>query len=251
MSIQKIFGINPVLEALNAGRPIQRLLVARERRADRQLARIIELAKERNIEIRSAGREELDAATGGAVHQGIMALGAATGYASLDDIIVPATRNGVSGLLLVLDGIEDPRNLGAIIRTAEAAGVHGVIIPERRSAGLTEAAFKAAAGALEYVPVAKVTNIARTLDELKKAGFWIFGAEAAGRSIYWEADFTGHVAIVMGGEGRGTRRLVLEKCDYIISLPMIGRLSSLNVSAATAVILYEVLRQRRLKAGRK
>lgn len=247
MSIQKIFGINPVIEALKAGRPIQRLLVARERRTDRHLEEIFGLARERNIEIRTAGREELDRMTGGSVHQGIVAIGAATAYARLDDIIERATQKGTSGLLLVIDGVEDPRNLGAIIRTAEAAGVHGVIIPERRSAGLTEAALKAAAGALEYVPVARVTNIARTLDELKRAGFWIYGAEAGAGSTYWDADFTGHVAIVMGGEGKGARRLVLEKCDYLISLPMVGRISSLNVSAATSVILYEVLRQRMQK----
>lgn len=244
MSIRKIFGINPVLEALRAGRPIQRLMIARERRADRQIAQIVQLAQKGNIEVRAADREELNRITGGALHQGVVAVGAEVGYAALDDILRIPSERGEPGLILVLDGVEDPRNLGAVIRTAEAAGVHGVIIPERRSAGLTEAAFKAAAGALEYVPVARVTNIARTLDSLKQAGFWIAGAEAGEGGFYWEADFTGHTAIVMGGEGRGTRRLVLEKCDFIISLPLMGRISSLNVSAAAAIILYEVLRQR-------
>ena len=148
----------------------------------------------------------------------------------------------------MLDGVEDPRNLGALLRTAEATGVHGVIIPERRAVGLTETVAKAAAGALEYVPVVKVVNIVNALEELKKAGVWVAGAEAGGDALYWDADFDRPIALVLGGEDKGVRRLVRERCDYLLSLPLMGNITSLNVSVAAGVLLYEVLRQRRRKA---
>jgi 23S rRNA (guanosine2251-2'-O)-methyltransferase len=249
MSTDKLFGINPVLEALRAGRSVQRLLIAEQRRHDRGIGEILKLARERRIEVRTVSRDELNHAAANAVHQGVVAYAAPHDYASLDDLLKVPVQKGEPALLLVLDGVEDPRNLGAILRTADAAGVHGVIIPERRAAGLTETVAKASAGALEYVPVVKVVNIANTLEELKGAGLWVAGADAGGDMVYWDADFVGPTALVLGGEGKGVRRLVREKCDYIISIPLLGRISSLNVSAAAALLLYEVVRQRRPPRG--
>jgi 23S rRNA (guanosine2251-2'-O)-methyltransferase len=248
MSREKLIGINPVLEALKAGRPIQRILVAERRRQDREVHAIIRLARERGIEVRSAGRDDLSREFPGVVHQGVIAIAAAKPYASLDDILrVPGARGEVP-LFVVLDGVEDPRNLGAILRTADAAGVHGVVIPEHRAVGLTETVAKAAAGALEHVAVVKVTNIANTLEEFKKAGIWIAGAEAVGDVLYWDADLARPLALVLGGEDRGVRRLVRQRCDYLISLPLRGRIGSLNVSVAAGILLYETLRQRARKS---
>jgi 23S rRNA (guanosine2251-2'-O)-methyltransferase len=248
MKRDKIFGINPVTEALKAGRPIQRLLIAEQRKSDRDIVEIIRLAKGRGTEVRIATRDLLKREAPSAPHQGVIAITAAQQYAALDDILQLPAQKGQAPLYLVLDGVEDPRNLGALLRTAEATGVHGVIIPERRAAGLTETVAKAAAGALEYVPVVKVVNIVNTLEELKKAGVWVAGAEAGGDALYWEADFVRPMALVLGGEDRGVRRLVRERCDYLLSLPIMGNITSLNVSVAAGVLLYEVLRQRRRKA---
>ena len=244
MSTDKIIGINPVLEALKAGRPIQRLIIAEQRKPDRAVQAIIRLARDAGIEVRFSGRDALDREVPGAHHQGVVATAAAKQYAAMDDILrIPESRGEVP-LYLVLDGIEDPRNLGAILRTADAAGVHGVVIPERRAVGLTETVAKAAAGALEHVPVVKVTNIANCLEEFKKAGIWVAGAEAGGNTLYWEADLALPTALVMGGEDRGVRRLVRERCDYLLSLPLRGAIGSLNVSVAAGILLYEALRQR-------
>ena len=244
MQRDKIFGINPVLEALKSGRPIRRLLIAEQRKLDRDVSGIIRLAKSSGVEVRMTNRDALDREAPHAAHQGVIALAAAREYATLDDILkIPAEREQAA-LFLILDGVEDPRNLGAILRTAEAAGVHGVIIPERRAAGLTETVAKTAAGALEYVRIVKVVNIVNTIEELKKTGIWVAAAEAGGTMKYWDADFVRPTAIVLGGEGKGVRRLVREHCDYILSLPLLGKISSLNVSVAAGVLLYEVLRQR-------
>ena len=245
MQRDKIFGISPVTEALKAGRPIQRVLIAEQRKSDRDILEIIRLAKGRRAEIRIVTREALEREAPNALHQGVMALAAAREYATLGDILRIPSQRRQAPLYLVLDGVEDPRNLGAILRTAEAAGVHGVIIPERRAAGLTETVAKTAAGALEYVPVVKVVNIANVLDELKKEGVWVAGAEAGGDTLYWDADLVRPTAIVLGGEDKGVRRLVRERCDYLLSLPLMGNITSLNVSVAAGVLLYEVLRQRR------
>lgn len=244
MSTGKIFGINPVLEALRAGRPIQRLLVAEQRKRDRELTGILALARDVGIEVRTVSREALSREVGTPSHQGVVAVVAAWKYVALEKVLGFPAAKGQVPLFVVLDGVEDPRNLGAVLRTAETAGVHGVIIPERRAAGLTEAVAKAAAGALEYVPVVKVVNIVNTLEELKKKGIWVFGAEAGKGTVYWKADFTGPAALVLGGEDRGVRRLVRERCDYLVSLPLYGRIPSLNVSVAAGILLYEVLRQR-------
>jgi 23S rRNA (guanosine2251-2'-O)-methyltransferase len=245
MHKDKIFGINPVLEALRSGRPIQRLLVADQRKADRDLKEIFRLAKSSGVELRMASRDALNREAPQAAHQGVIAFVSAQGYAEFDDVLkIPAQKCQVP-LFLILDGIEDPRNLGAILRTADAAGVHGVIIPERRAAGLTDTVAKAAAGALEYVPVAKVVNIVNTIETLKKIGIWIAGAEAGGDTVYWDADFIRPTALVLGGEDKGVRRLVREHCDYLVSLPLLGKINSLNVSVAAGALLFEVLRQRR------
>lgn len=249
MSTEKLFGINPVLEALRAGRPVQRLLIAEQRRHDRGVNEILKLARERCIEVRAVPRDELSRAAANAAHQGVVAYAASRVYSSLDEILKLPAQKGEPALLLVLDGVEDPRNLGAILRTADAAGVHGVIIPDRRAAGLTETVAKASAGALEYVPVVKVVNIANTLEDLKEAGLWVAGADAGGEMAYWDADLLGPTALVLGGEGKGVRRLVREKCDYVVSIPLLGRISSLNVSAAAAILLYEAVRQRRSPRG--
>ena len=248
MSTDKIIGINPVPEALKAGRPVRRVLVAEQRRQDRDVQALLRLARERGIEVRFAGREALNREAPGTVHQGVVALAAPKAYASLDDILSIPGEKGQVPLFLVLDGVEDPRNLGAILRTADAAGVHGVIIPERRATGLTETVAKAAAGAVEHVPVVKVTNIVNAIADLKKAGVWVAGAEAGGGQLYWSADLAQPTALVLGGEDRGVRRLVRERCDYLVSLPLHGSISSLNVSVAAGVLLYEALRQRSRKS---
>lgn len=249
MHTDRIFGINPVREALKAGRAIQRLLVSEQRRQDRDLQAILREARDAGIEVRMVGRDALNREAPGAPHQGIIAIVAAHAYASLDDILRIPKERGEDPFFLVLDGVEDPRNFGAILRTAETAGIHGVIIPERRAVGLTDTVAKAAAGALEYVRVAKVVNIVSTLEELKRAGVWIFGAEAGGSTVFWKADLGGPVALVLGGEDRGLRRLVRETCDSLLALPMSGSIRSLNVSVAAGVLLYEVVRQRSERRG--
>jgi 23S rRNA (guanosine2251-2'-O)-methyltransferase len=245
MQRDKIFGVNPVAEALRAGRPIQRLLMAEQRKADRDVQAILRLAKEKGVEVRITTRDALNREAPNGLHQGVIAFVAATEYAQFEDLLELPAKRGETPLFLVLDGVEDPRNLGAILRTAETAGVHGVIIPERRAVGLTETVAKTAAGALEYVPVAKVVNLVNTIEALKKNGIWVAGAEAGGDVVFWEADFTRPTALVLGGEGKGVRRLVRDHCDYIVSLPLMGKINSLNVSVAAGVLLYELRRQRR------
>jgi len=235
-----------VTEVLRAGRSVQRLLIVENRKSDREVQEIIRLAKTRGIEVRMTTRDVLNREAPNALHQGVLAIAAAREYGTLHDMLQIPAQKGQVPLFLILDGVEDPRNLGAILRTAEVAGVHGVIIPERRAAGLTETVAKVAAGALEYVPVVKVVNIVNTLEDLKKAGVWITGAEAGGDMVYWDADFARPTAIVLGGEDKGIRRLVREHCDYVVSLPLMGQINSLNVSVATGALLYEVLRQRRV-----
>ncbi len=245
MHRQKIFGINPVTEALRSGRPMQRILIAEQRKTGREVIEIARLAKERGIEVRLASRDMLNREAPNAPHQGVIAVVSATQYVMLDDILGIPAQLGEAALFLVLDGVEDPRNLGAILRTAEAAGVHGVIVPERRAAGLTETVAKVAAGALEYVPVVKVVNIVNTIEVLKANGIWTAAAEAGGEAVFWDADFVRPTALVLGGEDKGVRRLVKEHCDVLVSLPLTGRINSLNVSVAAGALLYEVMRQRR------
>ena len=239
-----IEGRNAVTEALRAGTAIDKLYVAKGD-TDRTLARIAAEARRAGVVVVEADRRKLDAMSRTHSHQGVIAAAAAAAYASLEDILQRAADRGESPLLVVCDEISDPHNLGAIIRTAECAGAHGVIIPKRRSAGLTAVVAKTSAGAVSYLPVARVPNLPAVLKELKKRGIWIFGAAAGGSTSLYEADLRLPAAIVIGSEGDGMGRLVQEGCDFLVSIPMGGRISSLNASAAAAVLLYEAVRQRR------
>jgi 23S rRNA (guanosine2251-2'-O)-methyltransferase len=237
-----IAGLHSVLAALEAGRPLHRILLQTGRRGEGP-ARIRGLGRELGIPVQEVDKKVLDSLAGKA-HQGVVAVAALSSYASVEDVLAKARTGGEDPLLLVLDGVQDPRNLGALARTADAAGVHGVILGKHRSAGLTAAAAKAAAGALEHLPVARVTNVPRTLAELKEQGIWVVGLDAGGEKELWQTDLRGPLAVVMGSEGKGLGRLVREGCDFSLRLPMRGRIPSLNVAAAGAVVLYEVFRQR-------
>ena len=238
-----IAGRNTVSEALKSGRSIDTLYVAKGELTG-SVKVIAALAKEKHIPVKEVDRKKLDFMTNRANHQGIVALAAVKDYSSVDDIFELARQRDESPFVIVLDGIEDPHNLGAIIRTAECAGAHGVIIPSRRAAGLNFTVGKSSAGALEYVPVARVTNIAAAIDDLKQRGCWVYGADMDGQT-YCEAKLDGASALVIGAEGRGLGRLVREKCDVILSLPMLGKINSLNASVAAGVLMYEFTRQRK------
>jgi 23S rRNA (guanosine2251-2'-O)-methyltransferase len=242
-----VFGVQPVLETLRAGlRPIERITVA-EGAHESRLHEIVELARNAGVPVRRVPRTELQRMVLGANHQGVVATVAAARYRSTDELLdALAARVGTSDppLALVLDGVEDPRNLGAIIRTAECAGAHGIFIPERRASGLTETVAKAAAGALEYVPVARAANVVRLVEELKGRGVWTVGTSAEARTSYTGWDWAQPCALLLGGEGEGLRRLVREHCDVLVSIPLRGKIESLNVSVAAGIVLYEALRQR-------
>jgi 23S rRNA (guanosine2251-2'-O)-methyltransferase len=230
------------LEALRAGREIDRVIIAKglERGF---LERLKAMAGERAIAIEAVDRSKLDALAQTRAHQGVLAYAPARRQVDLSDLLARANRSEPA-LLVALDGVEDPQNLGAIIRSAEAAGAHGVVATERRSAPLGPGAIKASAGAVEHLPVARVVNLARAIEEMKEAGVWVFGADGGGDRVYHEADLSGPVVLVIGGEGRGLSRLVRERCDFLIRIPMFGRVNSLNASAAAAILLFEVRRQR-------
>jgi len=238
-----IYGINSVAEALKArGRSFQWVGVAKERN-DLRLQRIIEDCRRNSIAVRFLPRVELDRMATTGAHQGVVAVTGSKQYADLDDVV--AAKRGAYSLIIILDGVEDPHNFGAILRTAEAAGANGVVIPERRAAGVTGTVAKASAGASEHLPVARVTNIARTIEELKTKGLWIVGLDERGKQNYDEVDYKMDCAIVLGAEGKGVHDLVAKKCDFLVSIPMLGKVPSLNVSVAGGVVLYEVVRQRR------
>ena len=236
-------GRNAVTEALSAGRTIDKLFVA-DGDTDRALARICAMAKQAGAVVVPTDRRKLDYMSATGAHQGVMAMVAAHDYASIDDILKKAQDAGEPPLIVICDELSDPHNLGAIIRTAECAGAHGIIIPKRRSVGLTAVVGKASAGALEYMPVARVSNITAAIDTLKKAGVWVYGTAAEGDTTLYKADLKSAAAIVIGNEGEGMSRLVSERCDFKVSIPMKGSISSLNASAAAAIMLYEAVRQR-------
>lgn len=241
-----VTGRNAVGEAVKAGRSLDHILVAKGERSGSILP-ILAACRERGIPIKEVDSRKLDQLCG-PHHQGIAAVAACREYASLDDLFAAAEKAGEPPFFVVCDGIEDPHNLGAILRSAEAAGVHGVIVPKRHNAGLTSAVYKASAGAVEYVPVARVANITQTLQELKKRGVWVYGLDMDGEA-WCTADLRGAAALVVGSEGQGISRLVKETCDHLVSLPMCGHIESLNASVACGILLYEGLRQRRnLKA---
>lgn len=240
--MDQIEGRHPVLEAIRAGRRVRKLLLLDGSRGS--AADVEAVARRAGIPIVTATRAELDALTRGRVHQGVVALAEPRVYQTVDDIIGLAAQRREAPFVILLDGVEDPRNLGSIIRTATAAGAHGLIIPNRRSADLTPAAVKASAGAADHLAVARVVNLARTLDELKERGLWTVGADAGASATYTQLDLTGPTALVIGGEHQGLRRLVREKCDFLARIPMAGPITSLNASVAAAVLIFEVVRQR-------
>ncbi len=237
-----IAGRNAVNEALRSGRAIDSLYVARGEHTG-SLSALIAKAKKMGISIKEADGRKLDFLCGNANHQGVVAVAAVKEYAAVDDIFRLAEERSEPPFIIIADGLEDPHNLGAILRVAECAGAHGVIIPKRRAAGLTYAVGKASAGAVEYVPVARVTNIAATVDELKKRGVWVYAADMDGEN-WCNVDYSGPAAVVIGSEGFGVSRLIKEKCDFVISLPMKGKINSLNASVACGIICYEIARQR-------
>ena len=238
-----IEGRNAVIEALRAGTAIDKIYLAKGE-TDKTLGHIASRAREKGIVVVEADRRKLDGMSRTHAHQGVIALAAMREYVSVQSLLDAAAEKGEAPLLVVCDEISDPHNLGAILRTAECAGAHGVIIPKRRSAGLTAIVGKTSAGAVSYMPVARVSNLPATLEELKKKGIWVYGTAAEGATSLYEADLKGPAAIVIGSEGSGMGRLVREKCDFLVSIPMKGHISSLNASAAAAILLYEAVRRR-------
>ncbi len=232
-----LIGIHPVAEALRARRPLDRVVVAK-RAGGARLQEIIDLSRRNSTPLRFEERAALDRLAGGAAHQGVVALGAAKQYAELEEVAEHAR------MLVVLDGVEDPHNLGAVIRTAHAAGADAVVVPERRAAGLTETVGKAAAGALEYLPVARVINVNRALEDLKKRGFWIYGVDERGDQDYDGVDYAERAVVVFGAEGKGLHQMVRQHCDVLVRIPLAGKISSLNVSVAAGVVLFEWKRRR-------
>ncbi len=237
-----IFGRNSVSEAIKAERPLDSILVARGERTG-SIPKILSDAKNADIPVKEVDRKKLDFMCGHGNHQGIVAVGAVKAYSTVDDIFALAEEKGEAPFIIVCDEIEDPHNLGAIIRTAEAAGAHGVIVPKRRSAPLSFAVAKTSAGAVEFMHVARVTNIPQTLEELKERGVWIYCADMDGETFY-NANLKGSVALVIGSEGKGVGRLVKEKCDVVLSMPMKGKINSLNASVAAGILMYEISKQR-------
>jgi 23S rRNA (guanosine2251-2'-O)-methyltransferase len=235
-----IIGRNPVREALRSGTPVDTVYIAQNSGG---LGEIIALAKEQGAVVKTADDRKLSQLAEGGVHQGVVAFGAVASYASLDDLLEVSRRKGTKPFLILCDEIEDPHNLGAIIRTAEAAGAHGIIIPKRRSASLNHTVFKTSAGAASWLPVARVPNLPAAVDELKKSGIWIYGTDGAGEN-YSGVDLRGPIGLVVGSEGFGMGRLMKEKCDFLLSLPMAGKITSLNASVAAGIFMYEVVRQR-------
>jgi len=232
-------GIQPVVEALRAGNPLERVVIAQGAGGPR-LQEIIDLARQAKVPVRFEPRSSLDRLAGSSAHQGVVGLGAARKYADLDSV-------AESEMLVVLDGVEDPHNLGAIVRTAHAAGAGAVIVPERRAAGVTDVVAKAAAGALEHLPVVRVTNVNRALEDLKERGMWIYGLDERGTESYDAIDYAAKSVLVLGGEGKGLHEQVRKHCDVLVRIPMAGKISSLNVSVAAGVVLFEWRRRRAAK----
>ncbi len=241
MPANAIIGRNPVMEALKNGREIEKILVSGS--AEGSIVKIVAMARDKGIPVYQSERNVLDRISAGGANQGVIAFASAYRYSSLEEIYAKAEAAGEPPLVVILDNLEDPHNLGAIMRTAECAGAHGVIIPKRRSCGLTETVARASAGAIEYMPCVKVANIGQVIDRLKEDGFWIAACDMDGEP-YYRQDLSGKLAVVIGSEGAGISQLVKKKCDFVVSMPMKGQITSLNASNAAAVLLYEVRRQR-------
>ena len=245
-----LIGRNAVIEAIRSGRGINKLLIA-DGDKEGSVKEVISLAKEQGIVIQFVERSKIEGIAGGLRHQGVLAYVAPVAYSDLETILQAAETKGEAPFLLLLDELEDPHNLGALLRTADATGVHGVLIPKRRSVPLTETVAKTSAGAVEYVPVARIGNIAQTLRKLKDKGFWVAGADMDGSQNYYEADLTGPLVLVVGSEGHGMSRLTKEQCDFIVKMPMVGKINSLNASVAGSILMYESMRQRLQKKSGK
>lgn len=243
-----IFGRNTVIEALKSGREIEKLLILKS--SEGSVKKIEGIARERRIPIQYADKATLDRIASGqggtGSHQGVAACTSPYTYCEVEDLLSAAADRGEAPFIIILDGIEDPHNLGAIMRTADGAGAHGIIIPKRRAAGLTDTVAKVSAGAIEYMPVARISNLVQAIEKLKTAGLWIAGCDMDGQD-YDRTDLTGPIALVIGNEGQGISRLIREKCDFIVSIPMKGKIESLNASNAAAVLMYEIHRQRKGK----
>ncbi|WP_198299840.1 23S rRNA (guanosine(2251)-2'-O)-methyltransferase RlmB [Tumebacillus avium] len=239
---EQVEGRHPVMEALRAGREINKILVAEG--AQGSITELLGKARSKNIIIQTVPRTKLDQISEGRNHQGIIAYIAAKEYVELDVIVQAANNSPRPGLIVVLDEIEDPHNLGSILRTADGVGAHGVIIPKRRAVPLTATVAKASAGAIEHVPVARVANISQTIEQLKKDGYWVVGTDVDGENMYHQVEMTGPTVLVIGNEGKGLGEVVKKRCDYLVRLPMVGQVQSLNAGVATGILLYEVLRQR-------
>lgn len=239
---EQVEGRHPVMEALRSGREINKILVAEG--AQGSITELLGKARSKNIIIQTVPRTKLDQISEGRNHQGIIAYIAAKEYVELDVIVQAANNSPRPGLIVVLDEIEDPHNLGSILRTAEGVGAHGVVIPKRRAVPLTATVAKASAGAIEHVPVARVANISQTIEQLKKDGYWVVGTDVDGENMYHQVEMTGPTVLVIGNEGKGLGEVVKKRCDYLVRLPMIGKVQSLNAGVATGILLYEVLRQR-------
>ena len=245
--MDRLTGINAVREALEAQSPLDRIVIAKGRQ-DTRVEEIVQLARKQGVPVRFEDRGQIDRLANSKDHQGIVALGASRAPASIEDILARANATPTQfGLIVLLDGVEDPHNLGAIIRTSLAAGAHGVVIPERRAVGLTDTVSRASAGALAHLAVARVTNLVRTMEELKEAGYWLVGLDEEVEKSYTEVDYTSPIGIVLGGEGKGLHELTRKRCDFVVSLPTTGPVKSLNVSVAAGVVLFEAIRQRHRK----
>jgi 23S rRNA (guanosine2251-2'-O)-methyltransferase len=235
-----LLGIHAVEEALEARRPLDRIVIASGRHGLR-MEGIVRRARERGVPVRFEERAQIDRLAGTREHQGVIALAAPRAAVELEDLLAQKSERS---LLVLLDGVEDPQNLGAIVRTALAAGAQGVVIPERRAAGLSDSVSRASAGALEHLPVARVKNLVRAMEEMKEAGFWLIGLDERGEKAYTDVDYKGAIGIVLGGEGHGLHELTRKRCDFVVSIPTFGPVRSLNVSVAAGVVLFEVVRQR-------
>ncbi|MDD4376658.1 MAG: 23S rRNA (guanosine(2251)-2'-O)-methyltransferase RlmB [Eubacteriales bacterium] len=236
-----LIGRNPVIEALKNDREIDKLIIGKG--AEGSITKIIAMAREKGIVIHQGDKVALDRIAGGRPHQGVIAYVSPYNYAEMEDIFARAEEKNEDPFIIILDNLEDPHNLGAIMRTAECAGAHGIIIPKRHACGITEIVAKSSAGAVEYMPCVKVTNISQTIEELKEKGIWVCACDMGG-NLYYKQDLKGKIALVIGSEGFGISKLVREKCDFIVSMPMVGKITSLNASNAAAVLMYEVRKQR-------
>jgi 23S rRNA (guanosine2251-2'-O)-methyltransferase len=243
-AMDRLTGIHAVREALEASRPLDSMMIAKGTHGNR-IEELVRLARKLDVPVRFEERAQVDRAAGTREHQGVVAFLASSPIANFYDLLKPRPTGSNVGLVVLLDGVEDPQNLGAIVRTSLAAGAQGVVIPERRAAGLTETVARASAGALAHLPVSRVTNLSRAMEELKEAGYWLVGLDERAEKLHTEVDFKVPVGIVLGGEGKGLHALVRERCDFLVSIPTTGPVRALNVSVAAGVVLFEVVRQRR------